>query len=346
MNRFAIIAVAGMSLLAWAAASAQAPAAPAPGQDPSAQVSRSLADARAQLRIAERTIERIERELEALRFQDVDASVLQDYAIYLERVRAMTDAQRRIVQAMDAVAPRPPGWAPPEPELFRPTVRTPESELARLDRIFLESLAAFDEFLLEEQREAARRMEEIDEASSEEMTDLAREAAAAVERLREKGIDIDTSTPPEPGEGESEGTPPGETGDAPGGGASGTSDGGATGSSSTTQPGQEGEPGDGKPGDGTDPAQTGDGGSTDAGDGNDGGSGAGASGASDGTAPPAGASTPAGGTDPNALPSGDRPPANDDDIVARQLREAAERETDPELKEKLWQEYDKYKAGS
>ncbi len=35
----------------------------------------------------------------------------------------------------------------------------------------------------------------------------------------------------------------------------------------------------------------------------------------------------------------------DDDIVARQLREAAEKETDPELKEKLWQEYDKYKAG-
>ena len=36
----------------------------------------------------------------------------------------------------------------------------------------------------------------------------------------------------------------------------------------------------------------------------------------------------------------------DDDIVARQLREAAEKETDPELKEKLWEEYRKYKAGS
>jgi hypothetical protein len=33
----------------------------------------------------------------------------------------------------------------------------------------------------------------------------------------------------------------------------------------------------------------------------------------------------------------------DDDIVARQLREAAENETDPELKEKLWQEYEEYK---
>ena len=33
----------------------------------------------------------------------------------------------------------------------------------------------------------------------------------------------------------------------------------------------------------------------------------------------------------------------DDDIVARQLREAAEEETDPELRKKLWEEYEKYK---
>ncbi len=35
----------------------------------------------------------------------------------------------------------------------------------------------------------------------------------------------------------------------------------------------------------------------------------------------------------------------DDDIVARQLREAAEKETDPALKEKLWKEYYDYKKG-
>lgn len=35
--------------------------------------------------------------------------------------------------------------------------------------------------------------------------------------------------------------------------------------------------------------------------------------------------------------------AGDDDIIARQLREAAEKETDPILKEKLWAEYNKYK---
>ena len=40
-----------------------------------------------------------------------------------------------------------------------------------------------------------------------------------------------------------------------------------------------------------------------------------------------------------------RPDGSDDDIVARQLREAAEQETDPELREKLWREYEAYKRG-
>lgn len=37
---------------------------------------------------------------------------------------------------------------------------------------------------------------------------------------------------------------------------------------------------------------------------------------------------------------------NDDDIVARQIRKAAESETDPELRKKLWDEYRKYKQGT
>jgi hypothetical protein len=36
---------------------------------------------------------------------------------------------------------------------------------------------------------------------------------------------------------------------------------------------------------------------------------------------------------------------SDDDIVARQLREAAMKEDDPELREKLWDEYRAYKKG-
>ena len=36
---------------------------------------------------------------------------------------------------------------------------------------------------------------------------------------------------------------------------------------------------------------------------------------------------------------------SDDDIVAKQLREAAEQETDPEVKARLWEEYENYKQG-
>lgn len=46
-----------------------------------------------------------------------------------------------------------------------------------------------------------------------------------------------------------------------------------------------------------------------------------------------------------APPPPDISSGRDDDIVARQLREAAEKETDPELRKKLWDEYRRYKQG-
>ena len=42
----------------------------------------------------------------------------------------------------------------------------------------------------------------------------------------------------------------------------------------------------------------------------------------------------------------DIPDGSDDDIVARQLREAAMKETDPELRERLWEEYRQYKQST
>jgi hypothetical protein len=48
-----------------------------------------------------------------------------------------------------------------------------------------------------------------------------------------------------------------------------------------------------------------------------------------------------GGRAAKPIPSG-----QDDDIVARRLRRAAENETDPELKEKLWNEYRDYKENT
>jgi hypothetical protein len=52
-----------------------------------------------------------------------------------------------------------------------------------------------------------------------------------------------------------------------------------------------------------------------------------------------------GGSGPGEVPAG-IPDGSDDDIVARQLREAAMKETDPELRERLWDEYRKYKQGT
>ena len=49
--------------------------------------------------------------------------------------------------------------------------------------------------------------------------------------------------------------------------------------------------------------------------------------------------------DKTSAPPG-TPDGSDDDVVARQLREAAEKENDPELKKKLWEEYRKYKEGA
>jgi hypothetical protein len=40
------------------------------------------------------------------------------------------------------------------------------------------------------------------------------------------------------------------------------------------------------------------------------------------------------------------PDGNDDDIVARRIRRAAELETDPELKDKLWKEYVEYRKNT
>ena len=60
----------------------------------------------------------------------------------------------------------------------------------------------------------------------------------------------------------------------------------------------------------------------------------------------------AGGSNGNANSSGngavanERPDGNDDDVVARRLRKAAEQETDPELKDKLWKEYVEYKKNA
>lgn len=48
----------------------------------------------------------------------------------------------------------------------------------------------------------------------------------------------------------------------------------------------------------------------------------------------------------SSAPPEDVPDGSDDDVVARQLREAALKESDPELRRRLWDEYRRYKAST
>jgi len=55
--------------------------------------------------------------------------------------------------------------------------------------------------------------------------------------------------------------------------------------------------------------------------------------------------TPTGGAKDDARVPEDIGDGRDDDVVARQLREAAMSEEDPVIREKLWDEYRRYKRG-
>ena len=119
--------------------------------------------------------------------------------------------------------------------------------------------------------------------------------------------------------------PLGDAGDGGQGGAGGEGDGGSgagsgsgSGSAEAEADGEDGEDGDGQIAD------------------KSGGHSTYGSGAGPGSTQPQGK---------NGTPQ-ERHDGSDDDVVARQLREAAEKEPDPVLKEKLWEEYRKYKEGT
>lgn len=86
----------------------------------------------------------------------------------------------------------------------------------------------------------------------------------------------------------------------------------------------------------------GDGSSADGEGGGQGGGGGGAGVEGDGSYTVASSDSPVRTMPDSAVPD-DIGDGTDDDIVARQLREAAMRETDPVLREKLWEEYRRYK---
>jgi hypothetical protein len=247
-----------------------------------------LQEARENLQTSRETEKRIASDLEHLKKSgDVSPETIKDYEEYLARVRAMTAENRKIMEQMEAVYERhTPGEtnsssadSDKRDKMVDPNIPEEQivDEVAALDKEFNESLAKFDDRLLKE-------MDAIRAGSAKKLQDLAQEAADAAKRLREKGVDVDTSgsessketdAQKEASESSRETKTTGDTAEAETASRDGSRKGGKGASSDDRH----------------------------------------------------------------------RTDYEDDDIVARQLREAAENETDPELKEKLWKEYEEYKKG-
>ncbi len=241
-----------------------------------------LAQARENLRISQETEKRIATELEQLKESGSGSEeAVRDYEAYLASVAAMTTENRKIVEQLEAVYAEKTSGKTGSSELDKmadPDIPEEQAmdEVAALDSQLNASMTKFDGMLLKE-------MDEIRAGSSEKLQDLAAEAAEAAKRLREKGLDVNTSGSKSSGE------------------SQGNQDGGRPNNrEKDSTKGRQGSETASKDGSGK------------------------------------------GGKGPSSTDQRRREYENDD-IVARQLREAAENETDPELKEKLWKEYEEYK---
>lgn len=276
-----------------------------------------LATARLELEIGIATEQRILAELDRYRSSyDASPDRITLYETYLDRVRQLTEEKRKIVQQLEQARRRsiPASNAEgPGSDLPPPSLDIPEDqeldELRALQRELDQSIAAFDDMLLTE-NELARVQSDL------KMKQLAQEAAQAARDLREGGG------------GEGEGTAEGETGMESGEAASGGEQAGESGQEDG-EGGQEGGM-EGIQGEAGDDSQ--DPGSKETGGGQD-------------RSKRASKSSKGQGGETSAGQSQQTTGSQDDDIVARQLREAAEKETDPVLKEKLWKEYNDYKKG-
>jgi hypothetical protein len=245
-----------------------------------------LQEARENLQTSRETEKRIASELEHLKKSgNASAEAIKDYEEYLARVRAMTAENRKIMEQMEAAYDRhTPGETKSDSavsnkrdKMYDPNIPEEQTvdEVAALDKEFNESLAKFDDRLLKE-------MDAIRAGSAKKLQDLAQEAADAAKRLRDKGVDVDTS-----------GSESSEETDAQKEASKSSRETETTGGAADTETAsRDGSRRGGKSGSADDRHRT---------------------------------------------------DYEDDDIVARQLREAAENETDPELKEKLWKEYEEYK---
>ena len=269
-----------------------------------------IAQARRDWLVGLATEKRIADEL--ARYQASDTAspeVVQLYETYLDRVQRLTEEKKRLLDQLERSGVRAPTGTPGNAQQ---TAQPAYDPLVPEDRELDEGRALNQEF---ERSLAAfddmllREIEQSRVQSEQKMKQLAREAAQAKKALG--------------GQGQMEGSA--ETESAMQDGQSSNGTGNETGAIEEERQGAqqstEGAMGDEKP---SGSRQT-------TGEGND-------------LAKTQGDREKAAESGKSGPPSADEQRrTQDDDIVARQLREAAENETDPELKAKLWKEYHDYK---
>jgi hypothetical protein len=261
------------------------------------KIESALESARKDLRISMAAEERISSELEKLKkSEDISPDILTDYNTYLIRVQAMVAENRKKVAKLEALSAkyntRKTGHGISSSDdtsaMLNPSIPEEQvvDEVTALDRQLDSSLADFDEMLLKE-------LDLIQAKSSEKLQDLAQEAEAAAQRLRDKGIEIDSDSKVESADSHQDSSEAAKE---------------ANKEKGALEAGKESRPKDGR----------------------------------DDTAVTTKDKSREGAEGSSRHPKNRYDP-RDDDIVARQLREAAEQETDPELRKKLWKEYEDYK---
>ncbi len=261
------------------------------------KIESALESARKDLRISMATEERISFELEKLKNSEhISPDIIDDYNLYLIRVQAMVAENRKTVAKMEALSAKyntrkatyGASYKDDTSAMLDPTIPEEQvvDEVTALDRRLDNSLADFDEVLLKE-------LDLIQAKSSEKLQDLAEEAEAAAQRLRDKGIEIDADSKAESDESHQDSSEEPKE---------------AKKEKDALEAGQESSSKEGR---------------------------------DDSTLTSQDKSRE--GAEGSQRHPKNRYDPKDDDIVARQLREAAEKESDPELKEKLWKEYEQYK---
>jgi hypothetical protein len=261
------------------------------------KIESALESARKDLRINTAVEERIYSQLKKLKkSENVSPDIINGYNTYLIRVQAMVAENRKKVAKLEALSAKyttrkeshGTSSSDDTSAMLNPSI--PEEQVVdkvnALDRQLDSSLADFDEMLLKE-------LDLIQAKSSEKLQDLAQEAEAAAQRLRDKGIEVDSDSKVENADSHQDSSEEAKE---------------ANKEKGALKAGKESRSKDDR----------------------------------DDTAVTTKDKSREGAEGSSRHPKNRYDP-RDDDIVARQLREAAEKESDPELREKLWREYEQYK---